>query len=57
MITDEDVRYLDKFIKPMDLELHSKEFIRMYNEDQIGGLIRNVEFWIKDIFQNLVTSK
>jgi hypothetical protein len=29
----------------------------MYNEDQMGGLIRNVEFWVKDCFQNLVVKK
>ncbi len=57
MITDKDEKHLKDFIKPTNLELHSKEFIKMYNDDQLGGLIRNVEFWIKDIFQNLVTSK
>jgi DNA polymerase-1 len=57
MMTDEDKEYIHEFIKPFQLELHSKEFIKMYNEDQLGGLIRNVEFWIKDIFQNLVTPK
>ena len=56
MMTDEDKEYIHEFIKPCQLELHSKEFIKMYNEDQLGGLIRNVEFWIKDIFQNLVVS-
>jgi len=57
MMTDDDKEYIAEFIKPFPLELHAKEFINMYNEDQLGGLIRNVEFWIKDIFQNLVTSK
>ena len=54
-LTAEDKEIIDEFIKPFPLELHDKEFIKMYNEDQLGGLIRNVEFWIKDIFQNLVT--
>ena len=57
MMTDEDKLYVDEFIKHTDLQLHAKEFIKMYNDDQLGGLIRNVEFWIKDIFQDLVTSK
>lgn len=57
MITDEGKKYIHEFIEPWPLELHSKEFIRMYNEDQLGGLIRNVDFWVKDIFQNLVTTK
>lgn len=57
MMTDDDKEILGEFIKPFPLELHAKEFIKMYNEDQLGGLIRNVEFWVKDIFQDLVTSK
>ena len=57
MITEEDKEFISEFIQPFPLELNAKQFIRMYNEDQLGGLIRNVEFWIKDIFQNLVTSE
>ena len=55
MITDEDKEYINEFIQPWDLKLNAKEFIRMYNDDQLGGLIRNVEFWVKDIFQNLAS--
>lgn len=55
MMTDADKEYVDEFIKTSDLKLDAKEFIRMYNEDQLGGLIRNVEFWIKETFQNLAS--
>jgi hypothetical protein len=27
--------------------------LAMYNEDKLGGMIRNVEFWVKDIFESL----
>ena len=57
MMTLEDKEYVDAFIKHTELELHPKEFLKMYEEDQIGGLIRNPEFWIKDTFQSLVTLK
>jgi DNA polymerase-1 len=55
MMTDADKEYVDEFIKTSDLKLDAKEFIRMYNEDQLGGLIRNVEFWVKETFQNLAS--
>jgi DNA polymerase I len=55
MMTDADKEYVDEFIKTSDLKLDAKEFIRMYNEDQLGGLIRNVEFWVKENFQNLAS--
>ena len=57
MMTLDDKEYVDAFIKHTELELHPKEFLKMYEEDQIGGLIRNPEFWIKDTFQSLVTLK
>jgi hypothetical protein len=25
-------------------------FMQLYNEDQLGGMIRNLEIWIKDNF-------
>jgi hypothetical protein len=57
MMTDDDKIEVDEFIKHTDLKLDAKEFIKLYNEDQIGGLIRNVDMWIKDRFQKLVNSR
>ena len=57
MLSKEDKEYLDKIVEANDLSYYPDQFIAMYNEDQIGGLIRNVEFWVKDCFQNLVIKK
>jgi hypothetical protein len=38
-------------------EITKPEFIKMYYEDQIGGLIRNVEFWIQDVFKELLENQ
>jgi len=57
MLSKEDKEYLDKVVESNDLSYYPDQFIAMYNEDQIGGLIRNVEFWVKDCFQNLVIKK
>ena len=54
MLSIEDKKWLDEVVLSNNLSYHPYEFISMYNEDQMGGLIRNVEFWIKDCFQNLV---
>jgi hypothetical protein len=29
------------------------QFISMYNQDQLGGIIRNLDFWVKDCFESL----
>ena len=57
MLSNEDKEWLDEVVSSNNLSYHPDKFISMYNEDQMGGLIRNVEFWIKDCFQNLVVKK
>ena len=29
----------------------------MYNEDKLGGMIRNLDYWLKDVFEKLVLKK
>jgi DNA polymerase-1 len=57
MMSEQDKSNVDKFVKETQLEFHPKEFLEMYHNDQIGGLIRNVETWIQDIFKKLVINK
>jgi len=57
MLSKEDKEWLDEVVESNDLSYYPDQFVAMYNEDQIGGLIRNVEFWVKDCFQNLVVKK
>ena len=57
MLSNEDKEWLDKVVESNDLSYYPDQFVAMYNEDQMGGLIRNVEFWVKDCFQNLVIKK
>jgi 5'-3' exonuclease len=57
MMSDQDKNNVNKFVKETQLEFHPKEFLEMYHSDQLGGLIRNVETWIQDIFKKLVTNK
>ena len=57
MLSDKDKEWLDEVVYTNDFSYYPSQFIAMYNEDQMGGLIRNIEFWIKDCFQNLVIKK
>lgn len=53
MLDDQDKKILKSLAKQTKLQYLPEEFLRMYHDDQLGGVIRNVEFWIKDVFQNL----
>jgi 5'-3' exonuclease len=51
MMSEKDKEYIDEFVKYTKLEFHPEEFVQMCNEDQIGNLIRNTDFWVRDIFK------
>tara|TARA_R100000908_G_scaffold64798_2_gene50042 strand:+ start:248 stop:1288 length:1041 start_codon:yes stop_codon:yes gene_type:complete len=50
MINEREKDYLDDLIAEETPELNSEMFIQFYNEDKLGGMIRNLDTWLKDIF-------
>jgi 5'-3' exonuclease len=54
MMTCKDKEFINEFVKNTHLNYLPSEFIKMYNEDQLGNLIRDVDIWIKDIFKDLL---
>lgn len=54
MMTDDDKTFIDDFVKNEPLVFQPNQFIEMYHEDQLGNLIRNVDFWIQDVFKQFV---
>ena len=57
MIDKNDEKYLDKIVNSDVPSYLPDQFVSMYNQDKLGGMIRNVEFWVKDIFEKLVIKK
>jgi len=53
MLDENDKKYLQQVVKSKELNYIPSQFIAMYNEDKLGGMIRNVEFWIKEVFEKL----
>ena len=53
MIDEREKEYLSNLINSDLPELHSKPFIQMYEEDKLGGIIRNLDIWLKDNFLQL----
>ena len=53
MLDENDKKYLSKVAKSKDMHYIPDQFVSMYNQDKLGNIIRNVEFWIKDIFEKL----
>ena len=54
MISENEKNYLSKCVESKELNYFPSQFVAMYNQDKLGGMIRNVEFWVRDIFEKLV---
>jgi len=53
MLDENDKRYLNQVVKSEKPTYLPDQFLAMYNTDKLGNIIRNVEYWIKDIFEKL----
>ena len=50
MIDDNGKKHINNLITEDFPEFNPEMFIQFYNEDKLGGMIRNLETWLKDIF-------
>ena len=57
MISKDDEKYLDAVVSSEIPPYIPEQFVAFYNQDKLGGMIRNVEFWVKEIFEKLVIKK
>jgi len=53
MLDENDKKYLTQVVKTNDHRYIPDQFVAFYNEDKLGGMIRNVEYWVKDCFESL----
>jgi 5'-3' exonuclease len=52
MIDDKGKQHITELIDEDIPELNSDLFMQLYNEDKLGGMIRNLETWIKNNFEH-----
>ena len=50
LVSEQDIEDLQSIIEDDELSFEPEEFVRMYNEDELGKIIKNVDFWIKENF-------
>lgn len=51
MLDENDKKYLTQVVETNEYNYLPDQFVTFYNEDKLGGMIRNVEFWVKDVFE------
>ena len=57
MLSNNEKEYLDKLVSSDVPPYLPEQFVAFYHQDKLGGMIRNVEFWVKDLFEKLVIKK
>ena len=57
MMDKNEKNYLDEVAKSKELNYIPEQFIALYNEDKLGGMIRNLDYWLKENFEKLVINK
>ena len=57
MLSNNEKEYLDKLVSSDVPPYLPEQFVSFYHQDKLGGMIRNVEFWVKDLFEKLVIKK
>jgi len=53
LIDERGKEHINRLIDEDFPDLNSEMFISLYNEDKLGGMIRNLEYWLRDIFEPL----
>jgi DNA polymerase-1 len=53
LIDDNDENFLEFLSEEPTPTLNIEAFLRFYNEDGIGNMIRNIDFWLRDNFKIL----
>ena len=51
MVSSKEIEYINYFIEEDIPEFNPEMFIQFYNEDKLGGMIRNLDIWLKEIFE------
>lgn len=57
LLDDQEKEMLVEMTDSETRALNPKDFLRFYNEDGLGRIIKNVEFWIRDTFKVLNSFK
>jgi hypothetical protein len=57
-LMDEDEKlYVETIVDQPVEKLKVAEFLKMYNEDGLGNILKNAEYWIRNTFTTLSSFK
>jgi len=54
LLSEHDKNYIKSIVMNNKLDFLPSRFLKLYEEDELGGMIRNTEFWLNDIFKSFI---
>lgn len=57
MMNDAEKEKVNNITKKTELNFYPDVFVEMCEEDQLGNLIRNTDFWVRDVFKDLLENQ
>ena len=55
LINEQDIEILKELVEERAPDLQSKLIAQLYNEDNLGGIIKNLNIWLKNTFTTLIS--
>ena len=57
LVDENEKRYIEQTVSDAPGKIKAADFLKMYNEDGLGHILKNVEFWIRNTFTTLSSFK
>jgi DNA polymerase-1 len=57
ILDDRQIRYIEDLIEQPNNGFYKKQFLELYKMDGIGHFIKDIDYWVTDIFFNLAKHK
>jgi hypothetical protein len=53
LVNDEEKSIIQELVDARSYNLKSREFLKLYHEDGLVNILKNVDYWINDTFKVL----
>jgi DNA polymerase I len=57
MLSEEDKELIDQVVLNPPPEFKASHFLALYEEDQLGKILKNIDVWLRDVFEDLNKNK
>jgi hypothetical protein len=57
ILDDRQIKYIEDLVQESNNGFYKKQFLELHKMDGIGHFIKDIDYWVTDIFFNLAKHK